>query len=114
MQDQVTAAAASPAISAAGGAITAITTPTETTPTATTSTTIKALSRYLPTPDQLCRPGEGWGVDQRWVEPWDESAAQATVEKLLAHWHRWVTHHNATSAAVRRYMTAAVHGCWST
>jgi len=40
-----------------------------------------------PTPDQVCHPGDPWGVGQRWIEPWDEAAAHQAVAALLAHWH---------------------------
>jgi hypothetical protein len=45
-------------------------------------------SEYVaPTPDQVCHPGDPWGVGQRWIEPWDEASAQQAVAALLAHWH---------------------------
>ena len=32
--------------------------------------------------------GVPWGSDDCWLEPWTLASAQATLEKLIAHWHR--------------------------
>ena len=40
----------------------------------------------LPTPDQICSDLDQWGVDGRWIEPWDEAKAKETLQRL---WEVW-------------------------
>src|SRR5690242_20501783 len=37
---------------------------------------------------QVCARAEDWGLDQRWIEPWDDSAARVTVRKIMHHWYK--------------------------
>jgi hypothetical protein len=41
----------------------------------------------LPAPEEICLPGQAWGEGGRWIEPWDEAAARASVRELMEHWH---------------------------
>ncbi|GIL64846.1 hypothetical protein Vafri_18696 [Volvox africanus] len=40
----------------------------------------------LPGPDDICSRPEDWGVEDRWMEPWDLELAKRTCRLLLSHW----------------------------
>ncbi|EFJ43097.1 hypothetical protein VOLCADRAFT_96792 [Volvox carteri f. nagariensis] len=42
--------------------------------------------RILPSPADICARPEDWGVEGRWIEPWDPQAASRTCMLLLRHW----------------------------
>ncbi|GIL98811.1 hypothetical protein Vretimale_4007 [Volvox reticuliferus] len=39
-------------------------------------------------PDVICARPEDWGVDDRWIEPWDKETANRTCMLLLRHWQK--------------------------
>ncbi|GLI68653.1 hypothetical protein VaNZ11_013129, partial [Volvox africanus] len=40
----------------------------------------------LPGPDDICDRTQDWGVEDRWIEPWDMELAKRTCRLLLSHW----------------------------
>ncbi|GAX74898.1 hypothetical protein CEUSTIGMA_g2344.t1 [Chlamydomonas eustigma] len=47
----------------------------------------QVLHGYLiPGPEDICSSTELWGVDNKWVEPWDENLAQDTLSRLNEAW----------------------------
>lgn len=43
----------------------------------------------LPEPEEICPKARDWGKGGRWIEPWYNAAALATISQLTDHWRHW-------------------------
>lgn len=46
-------------------------------------------STFVPSAEQICASCDRWGVENRWIEPWDDAAAQQTLHRIYDKWTRW-------------------------